>query len=372
MKRNFSLLLVLLMLFSISACGSNQNQSEAKADPAANAAEGAEATTSAAEKAEEPVAEAAQTAETEPEAAPEAEAAKAEIRLAAMTGPTGMGMAKLLHDNEAGDTLNHYEFTLAGAADEITPLLVKGELDIAAVPLNLASVLCNKTEGEIQLMAVNTLGVLYLLDNDGSVQSLEDLKGRTVYATGKGSTPEYTLRYLLHENGIDPDNDLVIEFKSEPTEIVAAFKQAQGSTVAMLPQPYGTVAQTQVEGLHVALNLTEEWNKLDNGSGCFTGCVVVRRSFAETNPQAIHAFLQEYSASIEYANNHIDEAAEMMEAFGIVKAAVAKKAIPNCNLVFFTDFEAVKGYLQVLYSQNPAAVGGQLPGEDFYYSDTVS
>ncbi|MBR6735339.1 MAG: ABC transporter substrate-binding protein, partial [Oscillospiraceae bacterium] len=179
------------------------------------------------------------------------------VRLAGMKGPTTMGMVKLLSDSEAGNTKNNYDFFLAGSADEIIPKLIQGKLDLAAVPVNLASVLYNTTQGEIKLLAVNTLGVLYLADTTGEISSIADLKGKTIYATGKGSTPEYTLRYLLKENGLDPDNDVTIEFKSEPTEVVALLKQGGGA--AMLPQPFATVAKTQVEGLEIVLDLTREW-----------------------------------------------------------------------------------------------------------------
>ena len=388
MKRIFAVLISLLLVFSLAACagtagqnttpenggapvqepasgGTKPQEEKTESSPAsgneASSASGGEGT-SADNTKDESQAESGEPAQPQEE--------EVTIRLAAMTGPTGMGMAKLLADNDAGTSANKYEFTLAGGADEITPLLVKGDLDIAAVPLNLASVLYNNTKGGVKLMAVNTLGVLYIVDNDGSVQSLEDLKGRTIYATGKGATPDYTLRYLLTQNGIDPDADLTIEFKSEPAEILAVFKNADSSVVAMLPQPFVTSAQMNVEGLHVALDLTAEWEKLENGSGLFTGCVIVRTEFAEAHPQAVANFLADYSASIEFVNSNPSDAAAMIETYGIVaKAPIALKAIPYCNIVFFTDFDAVKGYLQVLFDQNPKAVGGAMPGEDFYYGN---
>ena len=177
------------------------------------------------------------------------------IRIGGLTGPTSMGLVKVMEDNSTGAASNEYEFTIAGTADELTPKLIQGELDIAAVPANLASVLYNNTDGKIQLLAINTLGVLYVVTKGESVASVADLKGKTIYATGKGATPEFTLRYILSENGIDPDKDVTIEFKSEASEIVALIKQT-GSGIAMLPQPYVTVAQSSVEGLTVALDMT--------------------------------------------------------------------------------------------------------------------
>ena len=291
------------------------------------------------------------------------------IRIAGLKGPTSMGLVKLMEDSENGISQNTYEFTLAGSADEVTPKLIRGELDIAAVPANLASVLYNNTNGAIKLLAVNTLGVLYILEKGDSVHSVADLKGRTIYATGKGSTPEYTLRTILQENGIDPDRDVVIEFRSEPTEIVALLSQAD-SGIAMLPQPYVTVAQGSVEGLHIVINLTDAWNELDNGSMLITGVLAARTEFIEKHPEAIDSFLQEYRESTDYALSNTAETAKLIEKYGIVKAAVAKKALPFCNLTYLAGEEMIApltGYLQTLLDQNPKAVGGKLPGADFFY-----
>ncbi len=291
------------------------------------------------------------------------------IRIAGLKGPTSMGLVKVMEDNENGKAANNYEFTVAGSADEITPLLTKGELDIAAVPANLASVLYNKTEGAIQLLAVNTLGVVYITEKGDSINSLADLKGKTIYATGKGSTPEYALRYILTENGIDPDKDVTLEWKSEPTEVVALLQNAE-TGVAMLPQPYVTVAQTSVEGLRIAIDLNSEWEKLDNGSLFLTGVLVARKAFLEENKAAVNEFLKEYKTSTEYVNANIEEAAALVEKVGIVKAAVAQKAIPYCNITYIDGAEmktAVAGYLKVLFDLNPASVGNALPEDGFYY-----
>ena len=281
-----------------------------------------------------------------------------------------MGMVKLLADNNAGTTTNTYEFTMAGSADELTPKLLQGELDILAVPVNLGSVLYNNSEGSVQLLAVNTLGVIYLVEKGGqTVTDWASLKGQTIYATGKGSTPEYALNYLLEKNGLDPAADVTIEWKSEPAEIVAQMA-AQDHVIAMLPQPFVTVAQSKFEDLVVSLDLTEEWDKLDNGSQLITAGLVVRKEFAEAHPQAVADFLKEYAASTSYVNENVSEAAKLVEQYDIVEAAVAEKAIPACNIVCITGQDmmtSVQGYLQVLFDQNPQAVGGTLPGDDFYY-----
>jgi len=292
-----------------------------------------------------------------------------EIRIAGLKGPTSIGMVQLMEAAEKGEASNKYTFSIFGSADEVTPKLIQGEFDIAAVPANLASVLYNNTNGDIKLLAINTLGVTYIVENGNTVSSFEDLRGKTIYCTGKGAIPEYTLRYLLSKNGIDPDKDVTLEWKSEPTEVVALLSQTGGG-IAMLPQPYVTVAQTKVQNLRIAINLNKEWTDLDNGSLMITGVLVVRKEFAEKHSRQLDEFLKEYKASTEYVNKNVANAAQLVEKFDIVNAQVAQKAIPYCNIVYMEGKEmktAMEGYLNVLYEQNPKSVGGKIPEENFYY-----
>ena len=305
------------------------------------------------------------------------------VRVAALKGPTAMGMVKLmsdyapveeaLEDKENVVTAgggNTYEFTLAASADEVSPKLMQGELDIACVPANLASVLYNRTDGGIVTLAVNTLGVLYIVENGNSVQSMADLAGRTIVASGKGSTPEYALRYLLTENGIDPDTGVTIDWKSEHSECVASLASG-AATIAMLPQPFVTSALSQVEGLRVALDMNEEWQKVA-GSKLVTGVLVVRKDAVENDPEAFAAFMDGYAASVEAANSDLEGTAALCEQYGVVaKAALAQKALPQCNIVFETGDEMktdLETYFKVLYAADPASVGGTLPADDFYYA----
>ncbi len=290
------------------------------------------------------------------------------IRVGALKGPTAMGMVDLMAtpgiDREAA-------FTLAGSADELTPALIRGDLDAACVPANLAAVLYNKTEGEICVLAVNTLGVLYIVESGGeTVQSLADLKGRTVVAAGKGATPEYALRYLLEQNGLDPDKDVTVDWKSEHAECVAALASATAD-LAMLPQPFVAAAQSKLEDLRVALDLTAQWDALDNGSAMIQGAIVARRSFVEEHPAAVERFLADYGDSVAWVNENTAEAAELIADYGIVdSAAVAEKALPYCNIVCLTGqemYEKLSGYLQVLLDAAPESVGGALPRDDFFY-----
>lgn len=308
----------------------------------------------------------AEETETEETAAEE----KIDINIAGLRGATSMGMVKMMEDASQGTASNNYQFKVVGTADEISAGLMKGELDIAAVPCNLASVLYNKTEGEIKIAGINTLNVLYIVETGNAINSIEDLRGKTIYSTGKGTTPEYTLNYLLQSNGIDPVADLTVEYKTEATEVASVLSES-ADAIAVLPQPYVTTVMMSNDNIRIALDIQEEWGKIgDTESGIVTGVVVVRKEFLENNKEAVNAFLDEYKASAAYVNEKAAEAAVLIEKFDIFKAAVAEKAIPLCNITFVGGDEMqekVNGYLEVLFGQNPNSVGGAVPDDEFYY-----
>ncbi len=290
------------------------------------------------------------------------------INIASMKGPTTMGMVKLMDNSEAGASEGSYNVTIYGTADEIVPLIVSGEADIANVPCNLASVLYKKTEGKIAVININTLGVLYVVETGETISSVEDLKGKTIYSTGKGTTPEYVLNHILKQNGIDPEKDVTVEFKSEATEVAAMLEGAENA-VAVLPQPYVTVAMTKNDKIRIALDLTEEWEKTE-GSSLVTGVTVVQKEFLEAHPETVEKFLEEYAASVEYVNSDNDGAAALVGKYDIVAEGVAKKALPYCNIVSVTGEDmklSIEKYLEVLFNSDPKSVGGQLPDEAFYY-----
>ena len=311
-----------------------------------------------------------QTKTTDPDPVEGTPTEKVTIRLGGLKGPTSMGMVKLLADAESGLTANDYTFTMAASAPDLTPQFIKGELDILAVPANLGATLYANTDGGVALLAASTLGVLYIVEKGGeTVTDIKSLAGKTIYATGKGATPEYALTYLLAQNGLELGRDVNVEWKSEPTEIVAQMA-AMDNAVAMLPQPFVVVARSQVDGLRVALDLTKEWNALGGGSQLITAVLLVRSEFLEQHPQAVEKLLNEYAQSVDFLNDQPAEASVLVEKYGIVKAAVAEKAIPDCNIVCITGDNMktmASGYLQVLYDQNPESVGGKLPGDDFYW-----
>lgn len=356
MKKTCSLLLVLALLAGLlSACGQGTPSSAAPSSSDAAASSSLPPLTDS---------QLASAVEAAPADAPH-------VRVASLKGPTTMGLVELMDASDEGGTRQFYNITMYGAADEVSTQLVKGEVDIALVPCNLASVLYNKTEGAVQVAAVNTLGVLYIVTTGEDIQSVADLAGKTIYSTGKGTTPEYALNYVLRQNGLEPGVDVTIEYKSEATEVLAAMQLSSGYPIAMLPQPYVTTAQMQMENLKVALDLTEEWDKVSPDSALITGVAVVRKEFAEQYPGAVETFLEEYKTSVDWVNGNTEAAAQLVADYGIVpKAAVAEKALPACNITYIDGKEMkekIAGYLAVLHGQDPAAVGGALPGDDFYY-----
>ena len=292
----------------------------------------------------------------------------------ALKGPTAMGMVQMMDESENGSLADSgFRFSIAASTDEVTLAIVQGKADIAAVPANLASVLYNNTDGEVQVLAINTLGVIYIVEQGEDIQTVQDLKGRTIYASGKGASPEYALNYILRENGIDPEKDVAIEWKSEHAECLAALL-ANENAIAMLPQPFVTTAQLKSEGLRVALDLTEEWDRLQAGSAApsamITGVVIARRDFVQQNPETVSAFLDAYAQSVSFVQNNNDAAAALVGSYDIVPENVARLALPQCNITFIEGDamqEMLGGYLAVLLEQNPKAVGGALPDQDFYY-----
>ena len=319
--------------------------------------------------------EATKEEETTSEKAPESHTPEdIDINIAALKGPTAMGMVKLMDESDNGETeTNHYTFTIAAAPDEITPNLIQGNYDIAAVPANLASVLFNKTAGQMQVLAINTLGVLYIVENGETINSVEDLKGKTIYASGKGSTPEYALNYMLSANGIDPQKDVTIEYKSEHAECVSALVNDENG-VAMLPQPFATTALMQNENMRIALDMTKEWESAAKANGSsaslVTGVIVARKVFVDAHPEAVEIFMNQYEKSINYTNDNVEDASALIEKYDIIKAAVAQKAIPYCNITYIAGSDMkdkLNGYLEELCNQNPDAVGGQVPTDEFYY-----
>lgn len=347
-KKLLALLIAsVLTLTAMVSCGGNEKKDTATTDGTTTAATTAADGTDSAE--------------------PDEEYTPVDMKVFAMNGPTGMGMSKLIKDNEDGATANNYDFTLVSSADEIKAEILKGAYDIAAVPTNLAAVLFAKTEGALRVAAVNTLGVLYILENGNTVNSVADLDGKTIAATGQGSVPEYVLSYILEANNVNA----TVLYYTDGAEV--AQKMLSGDIdLAMLPVPYATNVLTKNEDIRIAANITEEWEKTGNDAGALCqGCVIVRSDFAEENPQAVDKFLEEYAASVLYVNENVEAAAALLETYKIVASAqVGAAAIPAANIVCITGDEmatALTGFYSILHASNPASVGGAVPSTEIYY-----
>ena len=295
------------------------------------------------------------------------------INMAVLKGPTGIGAAKLINDSAAGETFNTYNFTVCAAPDEAMAGIISGEFDVAAVASNLAPTIYNKTEGKIQIAALNTLGILYVVEIGDTIKTIEDLNGIDVVSSGQGSTVEYATNFIFETAGVTPAS---LEYKAEHGELAAEL--AAGTVkVGIVPEPHLTSVLMNNPDARVALNLTEEWDKAVKGteyegSALTMGCIVVNKEFAADNKAAFDKFLEEYKASIEFVNANVSDASAMVEAAGIMpKAAVAAKAIPNCNIVYIDGEEmvsTVEPFFNILFNANPKSVGGALPDEEFYYA----
>lgn len=298
------------------------------------------------------------------------EKASADISIASLKGPTSIGLAKLYTDSDAGNTTNNYNYSIHGTADEITAGLTKGEIDIAAIPCNLASILYNKTEGQIQIAGINTLGVLYVVTKGCTVTTVKDLEGKTICSTGQGTTPEYTFNHIVTSHGLNTTEDMTMQYYSEATEIAALFA-SQDEVIAVLPEPFVTTVLNSNPDAKVSLSFTKEWESINPDSTLVTAVIVVRKEFAENNKKAFQTFLKEYEASVKFANTNAPECAEQLEQLDIMKAAIAQKAIPNCNVVLIMGDEMeskVLSYLEVLHTADPKSVGGTLPDNSIFYN----
>ena len=293
---------------------------------------------------------------------------EAPVNVYALMGPTGIGMVKIMNDNDGT-----YNFNLVSAPDEVVAAMASGNADIAAVPTNLAATLYQKLNGGVQLVALNTLGVLHILDKTGEINEIGDLAGKTLYASGQGAIPEYVLNYILDANGLG--DSVTVEYKAEHAEL--ATLAASGMVdVCMLPEPNVTAVLMQNSDFRIALDVTALYDEAtaaagNEGATMSMGCVIVRRAWAEQNPDKLAAFLTAYEESVGFVNTEVEAASEMVQEQGIMpKAAVAARAIPNCHIVFITGEDMktmIEPFFEVLYNANPGSVGGALPAEDFYY-----
>ena len=292
------------------------------------------------------------------------------VRVAALRGPTALGLLHLMEENAQGSTVNHYEFELLGSPDQIPPMLARGDIDIAAIPGNLASILYNNLDGEVQALAIVTLGVLHIVDTTGEVNSIADLAGRTIFASGQGATPEFALNYVLMQNGLTPGVDVDIQFRAEHTEIAALLETGQAE-IALLPEPFVSTVLARIDGLRLALDLTEEWDRVQPDYGLIMSVVIGRRSFIEENPEVVATLMEEYAASIAFMTGNLTAAAQLAAYYEIIpNAAIAEQALPRTHMTFIsgeTMQRNLLGFYNVLYQAAPQSIGGRIPNENFFF-----
>lgn len=299
------------------------------------------------------------------------------VNVGSLKGATTIGLAKMIDtvEENGGFIPNNsdveYDFKQFGLAEEVVNGLLKGETDLATIPANLASTLYNKSDGDIQVICINTLGVLYIVENGNNIQSIEDLNGETIYSIGKGITPEGVLNSFIKENNL---TDINIEYKSEASEIAALLKMEK-DIIAMIPEPFVSVVEKGNENVKRIFDMNKEWERINNGNSMVTGVLVGRREFIEENEDVLQTFLKEYEKSIQFAKVNFDETAEIVERMGIIPEGIGKYSIPNCNLDFIEGQDMtslLRDYLTNLYKFNPDLIGGFLPKEDFYYNKNKS
>lgn len=334
MKKFLSVLIIaILTVVSFASCGTNTGEPETSATPVT----------------------------TEESFTP------ADFKIGALKGPTGMGISKLMDESEKNTYRNNYSVELFSAPTDVTALLLKGELDIAAVPTNLAATLYNKSEGKIQLLALNTLGVLYVLEKGDTVRSIKDLEGKKIYSSGQASTPEYALNYVLKANNVNCE----VEYYATHAEL-ATHALAGDADIILIPEPQVSTILSKNSDFRIAVDFNEAWNDACENKAIFSmGCLAVRKEFATENKQALEEFIKDYTASVEFVNNNAKEVSEIIAKYEIVaSASIAEKAIPNCKMVTVTGEEMktkTATYLQILFDSDPTSIGGALPSEDFYY-----
>ena len=289
------------------------------------------------------------------------------LNVGALNGPTGMGMVQLM------DMTDKYNVSTYQAPTDVTAKIIKGELDVAAVPSNLASVLYNKTEGEVVAVSPITLGVLYILGNDEDIDSVAELKGKTIVASGQGGTPEYVLQKVLENAGLTIYEDVQVQWLANHSEVNTKLL-TQEDTIAMIPEPFvSTALSAGNDDVEMIFDMNKLW-KDATGQELPMGVLVATKSFVTERENDHKVLLNDLQASVDFVNESPEEAAKLIVEKGFIgKEPIVKAAIPNCNIVLYTGDDAESGkaimktFNQTLFEMNKASIGGALPGDELYY-----
>lgn len=294
---------------------------------------------------------------------------KINITIGALRGTTLMGLAQLMKNNSEDMAANIYSFDIANTPDEIITSMMNGDIDVASVPPNIASILYNKSNGKVQVAAIDSLGAMYIVTEGKSVKSFMDLKGKTLYMSGEGTTTEYVLNYLLDKNDIDLYKDITVVYKSTEEDVLDMVSETKDA-IGLLSEPYATMAIERNNKLKKVLDINGEWLNIDEDSSLISGVLVARKEFIEKNEPSFIAFLDEYAESVEYTNANIEDVSFILDEFQILEADIAQKVIPFCNIIYFDEDimeEKIETFLKIIFEQDASSIGGSLPEKEFYY-----
>ncbi|MBR1779158.1 MAG: ABC transporter substrate-binding protein [Clostridia bacterium] len=299
------------------------------------------------------------------------ESKKSAIKLVALKGPTSLGLVELWDKSDEGANENKYDINVVGEPAEAIAKLASGDADVGLVPTNMASILYNKTSGNVKLAAINALGGLYIVSNNKDIKEVRNLKGRKIYVSGQGATPEYALRYVLQKNDLEVGRDVFLEYNKAEHSELASQVISEDVDIALLPEPFVTQVTEKNSNIKVALNLTKEWDRSSESKDNLTmGCIIVRKNLIEDKKDSFDRFLDDYKNSVEYVDTNLEGASQLADKYGIMQKEIAIKALPKCNIVFIEGEEMknkVINFLKVLFDFEPKSIGGKMPSEDFYY-----
>ncbi|WP_312815471.1 ABC transporter substrate-binding protein [Sedimentibacter sp.] len=291
------------------------------------------------------------------------------VTIAGLKGPTSIGMIKMIDERALNTDKYNVSYVTESAPDALTGKIINGEIQISSVPINLAPVLYNKTGGKVQLMAVNTIGNLYIVGTD-DIESIGELEGKMLGMSAKGSTPDFAMNYLLNQNNISDKVELnyAMDHATMSQSVIA-----EDTKVALLPQPFVTQAMIKNSNVKILVDLNEAWKAATNNtSQLYTGAVIVNKDFAENNKDFVEEFLKQYEASVKWVLENQKDASLLVEKNEIMpSAAVVEKAIPYCGIVYEPAHNVKNGlneFYKILFDSNPASVGGKLPDEGFYFT----